>query len=265
MRRAEKEDSFGFRKIKRLVCPSCGRTRVGIACMSARVQHRHHIWKDWELTHGAIMILAPRTGSCLPSIEDGTWASHRSSSAERVEPREEYQEPAWLATLVVILAGGDQWVCLWFYKMYFRTNGGVFFLIISLSIEYWCDGDGDGDSASDGGVRLTTRLMWVRGYTYQHSKRSNSVCGYDHQIRQIRQIRQDLLVILLHLSCHWRLILFFIAFQKSVVISNILRCSQTAFTERSQIDCSFPLGRKATVYLHLTPIPGRIQSSHWEP
>lgn len=29
-----------------------------------------------KLTHGAMMILAPGTGSCAPSIEEGTWSSH---------------------------------------------------------------------------------------------------------------------------------------------------------------------------------------------
>ena len=59
--------------------------------------------KAEKLTHGAIMILAPGTGSSFPSMEDGTWASHWSSSLESVEARDEYHEPAWLATLVVIL------------------------------------------------------------------------------------------------------------------------------------------------------------------
>jgi hypothetical protein len=36
-------------------------------------------------------------------MEEGTWASHWSSSLESVEARDEYHEPAWLATLVVIL------------------------------------------------------------------------------------------------------------------------------------------------------------------
>ena len=57
-----------------------------------------------KLTHGAMIILAPGIGSCFPSIEEGTWASHPSSSEERVEERDEYHEPAWLASLVVILA-----------------------------------------------------------------------------------------------------------------------------------------------------------------
>lgn len=56
-----------------------------------------------RLTHGAMMILAPGTGSFFPSMEAGTCASHSSSSLESVEAREEYHEPAWLATLVVIL------------------------------------------------------------------------------------------------------------------------------------------------------------------
>lgn len=56
-----------------------------------------------KLTHGAMMTLAPGTGSSFPSMEVGTWASHSSSSPERVEARDEYHEPAWLATLVVIL------------------------------------------------------------------------------------------------------------------------------------------------------------------
>jgi hypothetical protein len=56
-----------------------------------------------KLTHGAMMILAPGTGSSFPSMEAGTCASHWSSSLESVEARDEYHEPAWLATLVVIL------------------------------------------------------------------------------------------------------------------------------------------------------------------
>ena len=60
--------------------------------------------KAEKLTHGAMMILAPGTGSSFPSMDAGTWASHSSSSLESVEALEEYHEPAWLATLVVILA-----------------------------------------------------------------------------------------------------------------------------------------------------------------
>ena len=55
-----------------------------------------------KLTHGAIMILAPGIGSSFPSIEAGTWASHSSSSLDKVEGRDEYHDPAWLASLVVI-------------------------------------------------------------------------------------------------------------------------------------------------------------------
>jgi hypothetical protein len=47
-----------------------------------------------KLTHGAMMILAPGTGSSFPSREEGTWASHWSSSLESVEARDEYHEPA---------------------------------------------------------------------------------------------------------------------------------------------------------------------------
>jgi hypothetical protein len=36
-------------------------------------------------------------------MDEGTWESHRSSSLESVDEREEYHDPAWLATLVVIL------------------------------------------------------------------------------------------------------------------------------------------------------------------
>jgi hypothetical protein len=50
-----------------------------------------------------MMILAPGTGNSFPSREEGTSASHLSSSLERVEARDEYHEPAWLATLVVIV------------------------------------------------------------------------------------------------------------------------------------------------------------------
>ncbi len=47
-----------------------------------------------KLTHGAMMILAPGTGSSFPSIDEGTWASHSSSSLESVEARDEYHDPA---------------------------------------------------------------------------------------------------------------------------------------------------------------------------
>ncbi len=56
-----------------------------------------------KLTHGAMIVRAPGIGNCFPSIEAGTCASHWSSSHESVDAREEYHEPAWLATLVVIL------------------------------------------------------------------------------------------------------------------------------------------------------------------
>ena len=67
-----------------------------------------------KLTHGAMMILAPGMGNCFPSIEEGTCASQASSSLERVDAGEEYHEPAWLATRVVILGAGVSalyWVC----------------------------------------------------------------------------------------------------------------------------------------------------------
>lgn len=60
--------------------------------------------KRQKLTHGAMITLAPGTGSSVPSIDAGTWASHSSNSPESVEAREEYHEPAWLATLVVMLS-----------------------------------------------------------------------------------------------------------------------------------------------------------------
>ena len=71
--------------------------------MSWRCQYVLDRWKTEKLTHGAMMILAPGTGSSVPSIEEGTWASQLSSSLESVEAREEYHEPAWLADLVVIV------------------------------------------------------------------------------------------------------------------------------------------------------------------
>ena len=53
-----------------------------------------------------MITLAPGMGSCWSEIEEGTWASQASSSAERVVGLDEYQEPAWLAILVVILRFG---------------------------------------------------------------------------------------------------------------------------------------------------------------
>lgn len=53
--------------------------------------------------YGAMIIRAPGIGSCWVLIWDGTWDSQVSSSLERVEGREVYQEPAWLASRVVIL------------------------------------------------------------------------------------------------------------------------------------------------------------------
>jgi hypothetical protein len=50
------------------------------------------------------MTRAPGMGSCLPSIEEGTWASQESSSEERVEARAVYHDPAWLAARVDIFA-----------------------------------------------------------------------------------------------------------------------------------------------------------------
>jgi hypothetical protein len=50
------------------------------------------------------MTLAPGIGSPLCSILSGTWASHSSSSSESSDGVEEYQEPAWLAALVVMLS-----------------------------------------------------------------------------------------------------------------------------------------------------------------
>lgn len=42
-------------------------------------------------------------GSSCPSMEAGTWDSQESSSEVRVDARDEYHEPAWLATRVVII------------------------------------------------------------------------------------------------------------------------------------------------------------------
>jgi hypothetical protein len=53
--------------------------------------------------YGAIMIRAPGIGSCWALIWGGTCESQVSSSLERVEGREVYQEPAWLAFRVVML------------------------------------------------------------------------------------------------------------------------------------------------------------------
>lgn len=66
-----------------------------------------------KLTHGAMMTLAPGIGKGVLSMAEGTCESHWSSSVERVEAREEYQEPAWLATLVVMLADLQAQELLW--------------------------------------------------------------------------------------------------------------------------------------------------------
>jgi hypothetical protein len=55
-----------------------------------------------RLTHGAIITLAPDIGSCAPSMECGTRARYSSSSRESFDGLEVYQEPAWLADLVVM-------------------------------------------------------------------------------------------------------------------------------------------------------------------
>lgn len=100
-------------------------------------------------THGAMMILAPGTGSSLPSIEAGTWASQSSSSEESVEALEEYHEPAWLATRVVAISeDGLRWNgvvrFLWFVL---RGEGGVV-----VDVE-----------AARGWLGLCTRLKMISG------------------------------------------------------------------------------------------------------
>lgn len=55
-----------------------------------------------------MMIRAPRTGSCCPSIAMGTCDSQLSSSEDSVLPWDVYHEPAWLATRVVIVQV-DEW------------------------------------------------------------------------------------------------------------------------------------------------------------
>lgn len=57
-----------------------------------------------RLTHGPIITLAPGIGSCDPSIEVGTRARYSSSSRDSFEGLEVYQEPAWLADLVVMVS-----------------------------------------------------------------------------------------------------------------------------------------------------------------
>jgi hypothetical protein len=54
-------------------------------------------------THGAMITRAPGIGRGFPSMDEGTCDSHPSSSFERVEERAEYHDPAWLASLVVML------------------------------------------------------------------------------------------------------------------------------------------------------------------
>ena len=55
-------------------------------------------------SYGAMITRAPEMGRDIPSMEEGTWESQVSSSDVRVDARELYHEPAWLATRVVMLA-----------------------------------------------------------------------------------------------------------------------------------------------------------------
>lgn len=64
---------------------------------------------NWA-TDGAIMIRAPGWGMGEMSlIEEGTASSQLWSCFERVGPSSVYQEPAWLASRVVIVMGSVDW------------------------------------------------------------------------------------------------------------------------------------------------------------
>lgn len=69
-------------------------------------------WVSW-VTDGAIMMRAPGWGmGDMPSMEEGTASSQLWSCLERVGPSSVYQEPAWLASRVVIVMGSvDRKLC----------------------------------------------------------------------------------------------------------------------------------------------------------
>ena len=87
-----------------------------------------------------MIILAPGTGNLVSSIEEGTWASHPSSSSERVDALEVYQEPAWLASLVLILSG-----LISRTQLELSALNVCLFLVLGSWFLVLVDGDGDGD------------------------------------------------------------------------------------------------------------------------
>ena len=104
MGRSEKEDPFRLGEVEGGVSIGCGRAGVAIACMSGDFRYARKKRRRGG-PYGAMMIRAPGTGS-VGRIEEGvTWASQPESSLESFEEDDEYQEPAWLASRMVILSG----------------------------------------------------------------------------------------------------------------------------------------------------------------
>ena len=75
--------------------------------------HLHHCstmttGRERASTYGAMMVLAPGTGSCpTPSMLSGTCSSHCSSWAESAPGESMYHDPAWVADLLV------KTICWW--------------------------------------------------------------------------------------------------------------------------------------------------------
>lgn len=91
--------------------PQAQSTRIRHACN--RREPNYPVYPDDFLSYGAMIARAPVTGSVVaPSCDEacrmpwtvcGTASSQLSSWADNSEPDALYQEPAWLASLVVIV------------------------------------------------------------------------------------------------------------------------------------------------------------------
>lgn len=102
-----------FPHIPRLICPCCCWSGVRITRMPTRVSARRKYFRRPRIsTHGAMITLAPGTGSSLrlcPSDRGpmhvtgvGTAERYRSSSESSCDADFVYHDPAWLASRTIL-------------------------------------------------------------------------------------------------------------------------------------------------------------------
>lgn len=103
------------------------------------------------------MMRAPGWGMGeMPLMEEGTASSQLWSCLERVGPSSVYQEPAWLASRVVIVMGGVELEALsWWHDRYMQVDEIADYKAVQvISNPMWLDGSAE--------LTTTTRtLQWM--------------------------------------------------------------------------------------------------------